>query len=353
MLSLKKVISGVLAISFMAVPLLSGCSSQAKSESGGSAAPNSTAPASSAAKTESDYPKKTITLINQFAAGGSSDVLGRALASVVQKYLGQNVVVENKPGGSGTIGTDYVLKSKPDGYTLLITSSGNFTTTPIVSGAPYDPVKDVRHIIGIESLPMAIIVNADSKWKTLKDLVDDCKANPNKIKAGEGVPGGTNHMAWEQFAKAAGIKTTMVPFGGGTSEAITSLLGNHIDVSPLHPTETKEQLDGGKLRMLAVLTDERLKAYPDVPTAKECGYDVTVKVNKGISGPAGLPEDVVQKIHDAFKQTMEDPDFIKLAQKSGDYDYLKYETGDELKSDLDTMRTNFSPLLEELGLVKK
>ncbi|TQI68375.1 tripartite tricarboxylate transporter substrate binding protein [Clostridium sp. KNHs216] len=350
MLSIKKAVCGLLAVALMATPLLGGCQSQPKSQSGGGV--NSTA-ADSKTTENSDYPKKTITLINQFAAGGSSDVLGRALASVVNKYIGATVMVENRPGGSGTIGTDYVLKSKPDGYTLLITSSGNFTTTPIVQGAPYDPVKDVKHIIGIESLPMAIVVNADSQWKTLEDLVNYCKENPGKLKAGAGVPGGTNHMAWQRFTKTAGIKTNEIPFGGGTSEATTSLLGNHIDASVLHPTEISEQLKGGKLRMLAIFSDEKLVDYPDVPTAKECGYDVVVQVNKGISGPAGLPDDIVQKIHDAFKQTMEDPEFIKIVQKTGDYNYLKYETGDELKTDLDKMRDDFSPLLKELGLEKK
>lgn len=343
---MKRLICCILVVFLMIVPVLSGCGTQGKSENDGT-------PGADAGEGGIEYPTKTITLINQFAAGGSSDVIGRAMASVVSKYLGKDMVVENMTGGSGTIGTDFVLKSEPDGYTLLITSSGNFTTTPLVAGAPYDPVKDVRHIIGIESLPMAVFVNADSQWKTLEELVAYCKENPGKLKAGQGVPGGTNHMAWELFSKQAGITSTMVPFGGGTSEAIASLLGNHIEVSMLHPTESKEQLDAGKLRMLAVFSDDRLTNYPDVPTAKELGYDVTVEVNKGISGPAGIPDEIAKKIHDAVLQTMSDPDFIELVKKSGDYPYLKYRTGDELKGDLDKMRENFKPLLDELGLVKQ
>ena len=328
--------------------MLAGCSGP----SGTSAASGGASKAADSGKA-SGYPEKTITLICQFSAGGSSDLLNRALAEVASKQFGRPVVVENKPGGSGTIGTDYVLKSKPDGYTLLGTSSGNFTTTPIVQGAPYDPQKDVTHIINIAKHPISLVVNSSSPWKTLDDLVQYCKKNPGKLKFGQNAPGGTNHMAVQLLNKAAGIKTSMVPYGGGTADVITALLGNHVDAGAVHPQEVAQYLKSGKLRMLTVMSEKRMESLPDVPTAKELGYDIVVEVNKGISGPAGMPADVVKTIHDKFKATMEDPKFIELAKKTGDAEFLAYEDGAGLTKDPDKMRSDFSPMLEELGLVKK
>ena len=131
------------------------------------------------------FPTKPITLVCQFAAGGSTDLLARALASSASKLLGQPVVVENKVGASGTIGTDYVLKSKPDGYTLLTTSTGNFTSTPLVQKVPYDPNKDVKHIINIATHQIILVVHADSPWKTLEEFVAYVKANPGNVKYGQ------------------------------------------------------------------------------------------------------------------------------------------------------------------------
>ncbi|MBV5336449.1 MAG: tripartite tricarboxylate transporter substrate binding protein, partial [Deltaproteobacteria bacterium] len=175
------------------------------------------------------FPTKPITLVCQFAAGGSTDLLARALASSAAKLLGQPVVVENKVGASGTIGTDYVLKSKPDGYTLLTTSTGNFTSTPLVQKVPYDPNKDVKHIINIATHQIILVVHADSPWKTLEEFVAYVKANPGKVKYGQNSPGGTTHMAMESFRKAAGLDMKMVPFGGGASEVVAALLGKHVE----------------------------------------------------------------------------------------------------------------------------
>jgi tripartite-type tricarboxylate transporter receptor subunit TctC len=299
------------------------------------------------------YPTKPITIVCQFAAGGSTDLLARALANSLTKHMGQPVVVENKVGASGTIGTDYVLKSKPDGYTLLTTSTGNFTSTPLVQKVPYDPNKDVRHIINIATHQIILVVNADSPWKTVEEFVAYVKANPGKVKYGQNSPGGTTHMAMESFRKAAGLDMKMVPFGGGASEVVAALLGKHVDVAVMHPQEAGEHAVNGTLRPLIVFSEKRIKTMPNVPTAKEKGFNVVMGVTKGISGPAGLPDDIVKKLHDALKKIMDEEDFKAAAKKTGDLDYLEYMSGEDTAKFLQRMYKEMDPLIKELGLDKK
>lgn len=301
---------------------------------------------------DADFPKKAITVVCPFAAGGSTDLLGRALAQSASKMLGQPVVVENKPGASGTIGTDYVLKSKPDGYTLLTSSTGNFTSTPLIQTVPYDPNKDVRHIINIASHPIVLVVNAESPWKTLEEYVAYAKANPNKLKYGQNAPGGTTHMAMEGFRKAAGLQMRMVPYGGGGAEANAALLGKHVDSVVIHPQEGKEFIASGKLRVLAVFSANRIKTLPDVPTAKEKGYNVVIAVTKGIAAPAGLPDPIANKLHDTFKKVMDDPTFKEAAKNTGDLDYLDYMSGPDVAKFLQNMAKTMEPMVKELGLKK-
>ena len=299
------------------------------------------------------FPTKPITLVCQFAAGGSTDLLARALASSASKLLGQPVVVENKVGASGTIGTDYVLKSKPDGYTLLTTSTGNFTSTPLVQKVPYDPNKDVKHIINIATHQIILVVHADSPWKTLEEFVAYVKANPGKVKYGQNSPGGTTHMAMESFRKAAGLDMKMVPFGGGASEVVAALLGKHVDVAVMHPQEAGEHAVTGTLKPLTVFAEKRIKTMPNVPTAKEKGFNVVMGVTKGISGPAGLPDDIAVKLHYTFKKVMDDPEFKAAAKKTGDLDYLEYMSGADTSAFLQNMYKTMDPLIKELGLDKK
>lgn len=299
------------------------------------------------------YPTKPITLVCQFAAGGSTDLLARAMASSASKILGQPVVVENKVGASGTIGTDAVLKSKPDGYTLLTTSTGNFTSTPLVQKVPYDPNKDVRHIINIATHQIVLVVNGESPWKSLEEFVAYVKQNPGKLKYGQNSPGGTTHMAMESFRKAAGLDMKMVPFGGGASEVVAALLGKHVDVAVMHPQEAGEHAVNGSLKVLTVFAEKRAKTLPDVPTAKEKGFNVVMGVTKGISGPAGLPDDIVAKLHDTFKQVMDEPEFKAAAKKTGDLDYLEYMSGADTTKFLQNMYKEMEPLIKELGLDKK
>lgn len=342
-MKLKKILISALVATMSLSLVLTGCTKTN----------TKTSKESTQAASSSSYPSKAIVLTVQFAAGGSTDLLARALAGVAYKYLGQPVVVENKAGASGTIGTDAVLKAKPDGYSLLTQSTGNFTTTPMTQGAPYDPIKDVKHIINIATHPILLVVNAESPWKTIDEYVAYIKQNPGKVKYGQNSPGGTTHMAMESFRKAAALDMKMVPYGSGAAEVVAALLGKHVDSGVMHPQEAGDHLKQGKLRPLLVFSEKRLKSLPDVPTAKEKGYDVVIGVTKGISGPAGLPDDVVKKLHDAFKKTMEDEDFKALAKNTGDLEFLDYKNGEDTAKFLQGMYKKMEPLVNELGLKKK
>jgi tripartite-type tricarboxylate transporter receptor subunit TctC len=331
----KPLLSGALIVVLVFALALSGC--------GG---------AKEVKQAQPNYPAKPVSLVVQFASGGSSDLLGRAMASTVSKHLGQPVVVENKPGASGTIGTDYVLKSKPDGYTLLTTSTGNFTSTPLVQSVPYDPNKDVRHIINIATHPILFVVNSESQWKTIDEFVAYVKQNPGKVKYGQNAPGGATHMAVEMFRKAAGLDMKMVPYAGGTAEVLTAILGKHVEAGIMHPQEAGEYIKQGTVRVLFSFSEKRLKSMPDVPTAKEKGYNVVLGVTKGIAGPAALPEAVVKKIHDAFQKMMEDDAFKAAATGTGDIDYLDYMTGEDTAKLLQKQYKDMEPLIKELGLAK-
>lgn len=305
------------------------------------------------AKKDKAYPTKPITIVCQNAPGGATDLLARALATSLSKHLGQPVVVENKIGASGTIGTDYALKSKPDGYTLVTHSTGNYTSTPLMQQVPYDPIKDVRHIANVTTQGIILVVPADSPWNTIEDFVSYVKQNPGKVKYGQNSPGGTTHMAMEMFRKAAGLDMKMVPFGGGAMEVIAALLGNHVEIATVQPIEVEDQIKGGKLRALLSFSAKREKSLPDVPIAKEKGYDIILGVTKGLSAPAGLPDDIAQKLQDTVKEIMNEEEFREQCRKAGMLDDLDYMSGEDVAKMYQKMTKDMDVLITELGLKKK
>ena len=337
-MKLKKILCLVLGCIMLAALVAAGCGSTAKD---------------TAKKDKPQYPTKTITIVCQNAAGGATDLLARAIANSLSKRLGQSVVVDNKIGASGTIGTDYALKAKPDGYTLVTHSTGNYTSTPLMQKVPYDPIKDVRHIINITTQPIILVVPADSPWKTIEDFVAYAKQNPGKVKYGQNSPGGTTHMAMEMFRKSAGLDMKMVPFGGGAMEVIAALLGKHVEIATVQPNEVEEHIKGGKLRALISFNDKRFKSMPDLPTAKERGFNVVLAVTKGISAPAGIPDDIAKKLHDTLKEIMSDEEFKAQCKKAGMLDDLDYMSGEDVSKMYQKMTKDMDGLITELGLKKK
>ncbi len=301
---------------------------------------------------DSAFPKKPITLAVPYGAGGSTDLLARSVASFAAKYLGQPVVVVNWSGGGGIPGVNRVLKSKPDGYTIGISSTGPFCSTVHIQSVPYNPLQDTQYVLNLSVHPVVLVVRADTPWKHLDDFVKDVKANPRKYILGQNSPGGTTHIAMASFMKAAGIKLKMIPYSNGAEE-VAAILGGHVDLGPAHPTEVIEQVRAGKLRVLTVFQTDRISLFPDVPTANELGYKVNVKVPKGIYVPKGVPAEIVKTLHDGFKKVLEDKSFLAVSGKLGEKPNLKYMTGQELAEFQRSFYYTSKEILQDLKMVKK
>ncbi len=257
------------------------------------------------------FPTKPITLICPFSAGGSTDVVLRAIAPALGKELGQPVIIENRPGAGGTLGAGAMLNTKPDGYTLTAAALGVFRI-PQMQKAPYDPLKDLTYIISVTGYTFGLLVKADAPWKTLAEFVAYAKANPDTVTYGTSGAGTTAHIITEQFALEAGIKLTHIPFKGDT-ENMASLLGGH--TMALSDSGWAPQVEAGKVRLLATYGSKRTKRWSQVPTLVDAGYKTAADAPVGFAGPKGMDPKVVKILHDAFKKAMEDPKVVEVLER--------------------------------------
>lgn len=259
------------------------------------------------AMAQGDYPGGPVTLIVPFPAGSVTDAQMRVLAQEAGKRLGQPVVVLNKPGATGTLGPATMARtSKPDGYTLSAIAS-SLTGLPHMQKVAYDPLKDFSYILSVTGYSFALVVPRSSPIQTLDDYVAAARAQPGKVSyASSGIGGGT-HLAMSQFAACSRIELNHITFKGG-ADATAAFLGGHVDSQA--DGAWGALADNGQARPLLVLTPTRVPQYPDVPTLKEKCPDAAVDGQViGIAGPAGLPAEVVRKLHDAFKAAMAEPAF--------------------------------------------
>jgi tripartite-type tricarboxylate transporter receptor subunit TctC len=263
-----------------------------------------------------DYPTKPVTLVNPMGAGGSHDLTMRAVASVATDYLGQPVIVQIKSGGGGAIGSEMVVKSQPDGYTLLAGGPGWNTTLPAVEGRSKGP-DDLVAVCRINYSPTIITARPDAPFKTFKEMISWAKANPGQLIYGHTGPWGAADMPWKQIMKTTGITSKVVPHDGG-GPALIAILGGHIDVTGGFAAQSLPQVKAGKLRMLAVLDYKRDSDFPDVPTAREEGVDVVYLMWRGILAPKGTPRPVIDKLAGAFKKMTEDKTVVNMLQSFGD-----------------------------------
>ena len=278
-----------------------------------------------------EYPDRPIVLSVAFAPGGSMDISTRAMAAAAERYLGKPIVVENKGGGGGTVALALVAAAKPDGYTLCGATSTGVVRAPQMQKVTYKPLKSFTPIIGYAAPQNAIIVTKDAPWKSLKELVEYAKKNPNKIKYSTTGPGSAQHHAMELIIHTDGLKMIHVPYKG-SADAVTALLGGHVDVCSAGP-EHVPYARSGTVRILAYTEEKRNPKQPDVPTLKELGYDFVNETVFSIVGPAGLPPDVLNKLEIAFtkakdsqefKTVIEKLDLIPVYYNSKDYDqFLK------------------------------
>ena len=258
------------------------------------------------------FPSRPIKLICPWPAAGSSDMVMRALADSASKALGQQVIVENKPGASGMLGPNELVKAAPDGYTLSQLTIG-VARLPHMQKMQFDPLRDFTYIACLTGYTFGIVVKADSPFKTVKDLVDYAKTNPGKFTYGSTGNGTTPHLAVEEFASKAGIQLTHIPFKG-SSDGLQALLGGHI-MAHSDATGWAPHVDSGTMRLLATYGSKRTKRWPQVPTLNELGYDTVSDSPFGIGGPRGMDPKVVRKLQDAFKKTLTDPAVLAAFDK--------------------------------------
>ena len=266
---------------------------------------------------EAAYPQRPISLIVSAAPGGTTDLAARMIADPLSKELGQPVVVENKPGASGGIAAQQVLRAKPDGYTLLLQYSGYQVITPSIEKVSWDPVKDFTPVANVLSAPQLLVVKKDLPVNSLKELVQYAKDNPGKLNYASSGTGALQHVATEQLNQMAGIKTTHVPYKG-TGPALTDLLAGVVDLTITTPPPLLPHVKSGALKALAVTSKEPLPSLPNVPTAATAGYpDWLVSSWFAMYGPKGVPSDVVQRLNAAIEKIMATPEYKKKAEGLG------------------------------------
>jgi tripartite-type tricarboxylate transporter receptor subunit TctC len=259
------------------------------------------------------YPDRAIKLIVPWAAGGDTDVIFRPLVPLLQKYLGQPVVIANVGGASGTVGEREAASAAPDGYTLF--GAHDFIHSVYFGGMTdlkYD--KAFEPVCLIASTPSVITVGAKTPWKTFKELVADAKKRPGQIIVGASL-GSTSQYSIALASKAAGVTFKYVPYDG-TAKRMNALLGGHIQVADSNLTQ-KGKVDAGLLRFLASMSEKRTAGLEDVPTLKELGYDVDYSVNRGIMVPKGTPADVIAKLNDACAKAVKEPQYDKSLRLQG------------------------------------
>ena len=241
------------------------------------------------------YPAKPITAVVPMAAGGSSDLMARAVEKFWTKYSKHPLVVVNKPGGGGVVGTEGVVRSKPDGYTLYLGyGSGHDVVMPSLQKMPYDPVKDLIPVARVSIHSVVIVTGATSPYNSVKDIVAWAKKEGKPVTTAVSVKAGAVDLALTAFGKAAGINIVTVPFSGG-AEATTALAGGHLMIGGGHPSEIIPHIKAGRFKALAVVLPQRDATLPNVPTLKEEGIDVyTWGSIKGVAAPAGTPKEVVK-----------------------------------------------------------
>jgi tripartite-type tricarboxylate transporter receptor subunit TctC len=260
-----------------------------------------------------NYPTRPVTFIVPWPPGGSTDLAMRSLSVIAEKHLGQRIVIENKPGVSGTMGAQALAQgAKPDGYTIAQMPITVFRL-PHMMKTNFDPTQDFSWIIHLTGYTFGVVVRADSQWKTWAELIAYAKANPGKVTYATPGNGTSLHITMEDIAQREGIKWTQVPYKG-YAEAAQGLLGGHVDVHS-DSTGWGEQVNAGRLRLLCTWGATRTKRWPNVPTLKDLGYPIVSNSPYGLAGPKGMDPAVVKVLHDAFKKALEDPEYLKTLEK--------------------------------------
>jgi len=264
------------------------------------------------------FPTKPITIIVPFSAGGGTDLVARNIAEVAGDFLGQSIVIQNLTGGTGMVGAAAAINAEPDGYTWVLGTVG-MVSMPELGTAPKGVTwEELRPIYLFNSDPSCVSVPANSSFKTIDDLIEFARANPETIKIGNGGAGGSFHLTALSIEIEAGVKVLHIPYSGGTNDAVIATVGEHVDAVVSTPAEVDAQVKAGTIRILAMASDNRVKAYPDVPTLKESNIMVSLGTWRGVMVPKTTPDYICDIIEDACEKVSKDERFLNF-MNTGNY----------------------------------
>jgi tripartite-type tricarboxylate transporter receptor subunit TctC len=304
-----------------------------------------------AAPALAEFPDKPIKIQAPYAPGGNIDVTARIVADKLKDVLGVSVIVENKAGASGMIGSDAVARSAPDGYNLLVSANSLVSVPAIYGNAPYDWHTAFQPISLIQIVPGVIVVNPDSPYKTLADFIKAGRESPGKIAVGDSGVGTTNHLLLELMSARAGAKFTVIHYKG-SGAAVIDVTGGQIPAQVDQLNSAISHIKGGKLRALAVSSETRVPELPDVPTIKEAGIpelaDFTYVTYTGLYGPAKMSPEILKKLHDAMVKVTADPATIRRFSELTAQ--TKSSTPEELAAMLDKEDRLVVPLIRKIGI---
>ena len=270
-----------------------------------------------AAATAQAYPSRPIRIVVPFGAGGGADLVTRFLAQRMTTALGTSVVVDNRPGGGGLIGTQIVATAAPDGYTLVEASATTLAVVPMMTKAPYDALRDLAPITMMGAQPHVVVVHPSVPVKSLQELIAYAKAKPGTLNYASSGNGGPNHLGTELFKLDAGIQMTHIPYKGN-GPALTDLLGGQVQVSLLTVAPSLPHIKAGKLRALAATSPDRLPVLPDLPTVAELGFpNYEVRSWYGLLAPARTPRPIIARLHQEIASILKQPDAVEALKAQG------------------------------------
>ena len=294
------------------------------------------------------YPSRPINFIMPLPPGDAMDLLHRLLAKEVEKYLGQPVVIVNKPGGALSIGLAAVATAKPDGYTIGFGGHSALFVVPHLEKVPYHPLKDLRYIVQIGAVITGVVVKADSSFKTFKDLIAFARQNPKKVTYGVTGTTSMQNIIMEQIAKKEKVQLSPIPFKG-TAEWQTALMGGHLFAGA--GTFHYSTLESGQLRLLLLFVEEKSTDYPQVPVLKELGYDIPCPMLINVVAPKGISDGIAKKLEDAYSKAMKEPEFVRKVKEEL-HQSIGYRNSKELTDYVTHSHEVWERYLKEAGLIK-
>lgn len=291
------------------------------------------------------YPEREVRVIIPWSVGGMTDVLTRPIAQWLQEYFKVPFVIENKPGGGGVVGSLVIENSRPNGYIIGTTSMS--TVSAKYFTPTYPSMDKVDLIAQVITIPATLTVPANSPWKTLEEYIAFAKANPGKIKTSHSGIGASAHLYTAVFESMAGIQTNQIPYSA-YAEAVTALIGGHVDATHIPLPDVAPQVEAGKLRVLAIAADKRHPDFPDVPTFKEKGIDFVMGNYSGFVVPKGVPAEYRKALEEAIEKCMQDPKIVKFLIDAG-FQPL-YQNAEEFAVTVKNTENQLDYLVNELGI---